>query len=117
MSPLSFLSSAYSNIQNTVNSKRPALSQITQDLESGNVSGAEQTFQSLLPSGTPIGSTGTVATDFAQLGKALSSGVVSQAQNALAQLSADLKGKAPLNSLHLYDYAPAAASAGLNLVG
>lgn len=124
MSPLSFLSSAYSGIKNAVHGTSQSLSQIGQDLKSGNVSGAEQTFSSLLPAGMlPSGGSGTIATDFASLGKALSSGVLSQAQSALTQLSADLKN-APSSShsgnglaSNISYFANEAASHGLNLLG
>jgi hypothetical protein len=124
MSPLSFLSSAYSGIQNAVSNKRQDLSQIASDLKAGNISGAEQTFSSLLPSGTSPNGAGPIATDFAALGKALSSGIVSQAQTALSQLSADLKAKTSLGShnlpggygMQITDYAPMVAPGGLNLL-
>ncbi len=125
MSPLSLLSSAVSSVQNAVNSKSASLSQIGKDLQSGNVSGAEQTFSSLLPPGMlPSNASGPIATDFASLGKALSSGILSQAQNALSQLSTDLKTAASsvshsasgLGSRISY-YANEAAPQGLNLLG
>lgn len=117
MSPLSFLSSAYSSASNAVNSKRQDLSQIAKDLQSGNVSGAEQMFSSLLPPGmAPATASGSIATDFASLGKALSSGIVSQAQSALTQLSADLKNAASSQN-RIGSYTNQALSHGLNLLG
>ena len=124
MSPLSILSSAYSSVQNAVKNKSASLSQIGKDLESGNVSGAEQTFSSLLPPGmSPSSGSGPIASDFASLGKALSSGILSQAQNALSQLSTDLKTAASSVShsagglgSRVSSYANEATSPGLNLL-
>jgi hypothetical protein len=135
MSPLSFLSSAYSAVQNAVNNKGASLSQIGKDLQSGNVSGAEQTFASLLPPGMLPGNAGNgvsgpIATDLASLGKALSSGILSEAQSALSQLSTDLKtAAASLNHSggmshsaggpgnRISYYANEAMPQGLNLLG
>jgi hypothetical protein len=81
--------------------RRADLKQLSQDLESGNLSGAQQDYtslQSLAQSGPFGGDAFQVSgrqQDFAAIGTALQSGNISAAQQAFAQLQSTFQPQAP----------------------
>lgn len=91
------------DFQNIRQQQRQDFSQLAQALQDGDLTGAQKAYsdlQSLLPSNNQSGTnTNTnsgspqnpIQSDFAALGKALSSGDLSQAQSEFSQLQTDLK--------------------------
>lgn len=94
------LNQAY-NLQNTNQQQRTEFRQLTQALQSGNVSSAQQAFSALTNSATSSGlQSAQLTQDLSALGSALQSGNVASARNAYASVQQHLQNSNPVAARH-----------------
>lgn len=92
-----------SELQNKIQQSRTDFQQLSKALQSGDLAGAQQAYQSLMQDvqgGQQNKQNGTIANDFAALGQALQSGDMSSAQKAFSTLQQDLKSVAQTHFHH-----------------
>jgi hypothetical protein len=99
-----FPSSALSQVNNAPNTnqqQRTEFQQLTQALQSGNLSSAQQAFSALSTSATSSGRLGVQLTqDLSKLGSALQSGNLSNARQAYSSVQQNLQSSNPLAAHH-----------------
>ncbi len=98
ISPLSSVLSTCSSAQSSQgsgNARWQEFTELSNALQSGDLSEAQQAYSDLQQTGglpsSAASSDSPAAADFAALGKALASGNLSQAQSAFSQLQSDIK--------------------------
>lgn len=106
----SLLAQSQDTVRGVVNQWRQGLSQLSGDIQSGDLDAARSDFQSLVklhqsnPLVRPAGSGNeTLQTDFQSIGQALSSGDLDAAQSAFSQLQTDMQAaKTQFQSHHCH---------------
>jgi hypothetical protein len=94
------LNQAY-NLQNTNQQQRTEFQQLTQALQSGNVSSAQQAFSALTNRATGSGlQSAQLTQDLSALGSALQSGNLAGARNAYSSVQQNIQNSNPVAAHH-----------------
>jgi soluble cytochrome b562 len=103
--PISLNSASLGNIPNNFQQMQGTFQQLTQALQSGNLSAAQSAFTALTKNAPAAGAsspngTNPMTADFQALGQALQSGNVSNAQAAFSKLQSDAQALATPSTHH-----------------